>query len=55
MKPYRGILVIECGAKKCKLKNIIPSCSDCPSARIKIMSLKKSVLYNMKRRQKDGL
>lgn len=57
MKPYRGIFTMDCAGKSCpeKLKNMVPSCIDCKSARTKIMSLKKTVLYNSKRRQNDGL
>lgn len=51
MKPYRGLFLMDCTAKKCPsgYKNMIPSCIDCQSARVKIMSLKKTVLYNSKR------
>ena len=51
MKPYKGLVKIECTGKKCpkKLTSVIPACMDCNKSSSNIINLSGVNLKNIKK------
>jgi hypothetical protein len=52
VKPYKGILLIDCSLKACPQKlpgNVKPSCIDCKGGDISVIGLSGRALYKAKK------